>query len=1192
MRYSRMLFLCIGLTLFIGILPARALTQGPYTYTTNTIGQATITDFDSAYTSELSITNVLGGCPVTSIGVNAFSYCAGLTGVVIPNSVTSIRDSAFYYCTGLTNAVIGSSVTSIGDYAFDSCDGLTNVVIGSSVTSIGDYAFFFCTGLASVVIPNSVTSIGDNAFYHCTGLAGVMIPNSVISIGNETFTSCTGLTAITVGSLNTAFSSTNGVLFNKSQNKLVQYPGGKTGTYAIPESVTSIGDYAFRNCTGLTSVVIPTSVTSIGDVAFFSCTGLTSVVIPTSVTSIGEDSFGYCTGLTNAVIGSSVTSIGDYAFSSCTGLTGVYFKGNAPFGSSYVFNGDDNVTVYRLSGASGWPAVPNLWCGRPTALWYPVSILTVVNGAGGGSHTYGQQVTITANAASSGKIFDRWTGATQYVASVISPTTFLTMPASDITLTATYADVYTLTVNNGTGTGSYTNGQQVAISADVPLPGKRFDRWTGAFQYVASVTASNTVVTTPASNITVTATYVDVYSLTVSNGTGGGSYTNGQQVTITANAVSSGKIFDRWTGATQYVVSVTSPTTLMTMPASDISLTATYSIVYPGFDIANVKILCKDGDGSYSTNRFQPLLWDDVGVEAALGNMWVAPSNIQVYVTYYIGTNVWGADNWPTNETFTKPLYPTLDPLVYRTSTSNDIRIEEPDEQAVQYRVWATYEGGLQSLVKQETFDNPSWYYPVDLNQTYQEKGWSPYYIVYGTPPGAVWINEVNAIDYVVVNGTREYGVWDNPYIEIAVPAGVDLAGWKIDLVTSESYETQTITIPAGLPPQTAVTNGYAFFVIGEHPDFTPSYIPPLPKLDYKFPGFWDMIPRVLPGGVRLRRPMGMCEQAIAYDWNATYGPSFSGTNWVADDPEHRFVYVGREHNGGSLGVTNGTGAVANDWVFPNLWTPGLPNAGQHVPFAEANGQGITNILVTSAMNIGRATQNGKRTVYYNMKLWRGSSKNVVYKADDWYRIYSVQKNQVEQLPPGSALSTYTLGLVDVQTNIDVAVTLGLRQDIAGLEGDPTLLNWLTGFEDAPLAASAYGGRGLMLNELYWLNADPTVSNRLEFLVTDFNVGSAGNFNVSVRLALNSRNVVSLQGNSVMKLEVKQGLADTQWSLLAQYALNSASFDTNHASRIWITDPFHYLLRGWDPGSVFCRGMIEMEDPRVQVQDLFAEPLP
>ncbi len=226
--------------------------------------------------------------------------------------------------------VIPDSVTSIGRWAFGYCESLTSVTIPDSVTSIGSCAFYDCTGLTSITIPDSVTSIGNGAFYNCTGLTSVTIPDSVTSIGDEAFNNCTRLTSITVKEGNPKYSSDEyGVLFNKDKTLLIQYPiGNKRTSYTIPDSVTSIGDWAFAQCTGLTSVTIGNSVTSIGSSAFWCCTGLTSITIPDSVTSIGDYAFGYCTGLTRVTIPDSVTSIGDNAFISCTSLTDVYYTGS------------------------------------------------------------------------------------------------------------------------------------------------------------------------------------------------------------------------------------------------------------------------------------------------------------------------------------------------------------------------------------------------------------------------------------------------------------------------------------------------------------------------------------------------------------------------------------------------------------------------------------------------------------------------------------------------------------------------------------------------------------------------------------------------------------------------------------------------------------------------------------------------
>ncbi len=261
---------------------------------------------------------------------------------------------------------IGTNVTSIGDRAFEYCTSLPSVTIPNSVTSIGDYAFQNCPSLTSVTIGTNVASIGDYAFESCS-LTSVTIPNSVTNIGVSPFASCTSLTAITLAAQNPAYSTVNGVLFDKSQATLLEFPGGLGGSYTIPGSVTSIGEAAFEFCSSLTGVTIPNSVTNVGDYAFVLCSSLTSVMIPNSVTSIGYDAFDSCSGLTSVTIPNSVTSIGDYAFEFCSGLASAYFLGNAPPDYGYAFYGDP-ATVYYLAGTTGWGST---FGSVPAVLWDP-----------------------------------------------------------------------------------------------------------------------------------------------------------------------------------------------------------------------------------------------------------------------------------------------------------------------------------------------------------------------------------------------------------------------------------------------------------------------------------------------------------------------------------------------------------------------------------------------------------------------------------------------------------------------------------------------------------------------------------------------------------------------------------------------------------------------------------------------------
>ena len=362
-------------------IAATAETEGDYDYDVLDDGTAEITGY-TGEGGDITIPSTLGGYTVTSIGIIAFGFTE-LTSVTIPDSVTSIGVQAFSYCSELTSVTIPDSVTSIGDNAFYGCTGLTsikvaegntvfdsrdncnaiiktesntlvygckNTVIPDSVTSIGDNAFKGCTGLTSVTIPDSVTSIGDTAFYDCKELMSVTIPDSVVSIGDHAF----GYYYYRVhfeymhivgfiiygyeGSAAEKYADDNGfALVTPGEFKYtVQENGtamiteytGKGGYVFIPSTldgytVTSIGEGAFKGCTRLTRVTIPDSVTSIGSNAFYECVSLVSVTIPNSVTSIGRCAFHGCTGLTRIDIPDSVTSIGYWAFYGCEKLMSI-----------------------------------------------------------------------------------------------------------------------------------------------------------------------------------------------------------------------------------------------------------------------------------------------------------------------------------------------------------------------------------------------------------------------------------------------------------------------------------------------------------------------------------------------------------------------------------------------------------------------------------------------------------------------------------------------------------------------------------------------------------------------------------------------------------------------------------------------------------------------------------------------------
>ncbi len=247
---------------------------------------------------------------MSTIGVDAFSGCGALTAVTVDTT------SPF----------------------FSSAEGILfnkqkTLLIRCPGTKTGDYQ-----------VPGGVTMITPSAFEDCSNLTGITIPETVTEIGDRAFSNCDKLMSIRADSANPAYSSSeDGVLFNKDKTKLVRCPPGKTGSYVVPNSITSIESPAFIDCAKLTSLVLPDSVSRIGDSVFNGCALLTRVEI-----------------------GKGLRSIGKYALDRCANLNWVLFSGDAPQGDATIFIHAPKVTVCYLPETKGWGKE---FAGRPAALW-------------------------------------------------------------------------------------------------------------------------------------------------------------------------------------------------------------------------------------------------------------------------------------------------------------------------------------------------------------------------------------------------------------------------------------------------------------------------------------------------------------------------------------------------------------------------------------------------------------------------------------------------------------------------------------------------------------------------------------------------------------------------------------------------------------------------------------------------------
>lgn len=271
-----------------------------------------------------------------------------------------------------------SAIVATAQTRFD-VDGLTYEILSESDRTVEVHDGSNASGELSIPetvsyngVNYTVTSISEMAFSYCEGLTAITIPNSVVSIGERAFSNSHELTMINVDKDNRYYKSIDGVLFDFETTILIQYPiGNSRTTYIIPNSVTSIGDFAFLGCEQIISAFISDSVTkigraafssceklatitisdfvtSIGDSAFSYCDALTTVIIPNSVTSIGNDVFFACDGLTSVVIPNSVTSIGDSAFYSCDGLTTVTIPNSVTYISGSAFSSCSGLTMFNV----------------------------------------------------------------------------------------------------------------------------------------------------------------------------------------------------------------------------------------------------------------------------------------------------------------------------------------------------------------------------------------------------------------------------------------------------------------------------------------------------------------------------------------------------------------------------------------------------------------------------------------------------------------------------------------------------------------------------------------------------------------------------------------------------------------------------------------------------------------------------
>lgn len=524
---------------------------------------------------------------VTRIGDYAFQNCSYLTSVTIPSSVTSIGKFAFFN-TGLkkvdyTGDIEGWLAINMGSnpisYSYNLYINnvlLTELIIPEGITHISSN-FASCASLTSVTIPNSVTSIGDYAFESCTGLTSVTIGKSVKSIGERIFSGCSSLTSVIWNAkacsdfkwYDTPFyyydykteylnfdirpQITSFVFGDSAYIPDYLCSGMKNLTSVTISNSVTIGENAFSGCTGITSITIPNSEKGIENSAFSDCTGLTSVIIGNA--SIGENAFSGCKNVETVVFGSAVETIGASAFAGCQSIYEMtIYATKVPTIQENTFTEVGTGATLRVPAGCAKKYKAHPYWGVFNIEEIPSEYIITVTCdpkqgqvSGSGTFTDGSEVTITAT-PNEGYEFTQWSDGNKDNPRKVTVT-------ADATYTAEFALLnYVVTATcdpqqgQVTGGGTYPYGSEVTLTA-TPNEGYAFTQWSdGNKDNPRKVT-----VTTDATYTAEFALQTYVVSVTCDpqqgQVTGGGTYTYGSEVTLTA-VPNDGYTFKQWSDGT------------------------------------------------------------------------------------------------------------------------------------------------------------------------------------------------------------------------------------------------------------------------------------------------------------------------------------------------------------------------------------------------------------------------------------------------------------------------------------------------------------------------------------------------------------------------------------------------------------------------------------------------------------------
>jgi hypothetical protein len=524
----------------------------------------------------------------------------------------------------------------------------------------------------------------------------------------------------------------------------------------------------------------------------------------------------------------------------------------------------------------------------------------------------------------------------------------------------------------------------------------------------------------------------------------------------------------------------------------------------------------------------QPLVGEPPGLKVEIGRFIMNPTNIRIYASWFVGTNTWGYTNWwsTTNSTIELTNSPGA-PRIFQTP-DNVVLPDGAVDDVVQFFVWGVH-GGIDIgngdrpiLQDTNSFVNPPWYYPADLNAVTPREpglpalgglGWSPYYYVYSCPPYSVWVNELM------------YYFWgpdlDTEFIEIIGPAGASLGGWQLQMMSSQNEVTKTSVITNGFVLKNA-TNGWGFLIWGD--DAMSSYGDHI-----LFPGWavgWDDMP--LAGGVRVVRSNGAWEDRVAWHYGSEslvgqYGYTYAG----ARDSEYTLSLRSTSTNLGSRasdftwGIVEETPYAVNK--FQRLYDISAVPIGFYMIYSDIGPHGTHSIGPNAVESI---------------EIAPGGSTNIVYTADTWYRIGTMLTNGVA-VAQAPGLKVYTQAFVNVQSAISNQVTFtNANWTQTGLTNSVPI-SWAATYYPTSEAAAVANAN---IARDYLLNISPTNSHAIGFAIESITVSNT--VTVTVKLS-DGGDPLSTTINGAVKLYGKPTLNTADWSVIADATVSNANFNVS-----------------------------------------------